>query len=81
MLDAPKNLTRNVLVAMFLGALIGAIRYYSSFFSDSLKDLIFEYIFQLVGAICINLLNLMVVPEDTFSLVSGLAYLASLKRF
>ena len=43
MLDAPKNLTRNVLIAMFLGALIGAILYYSSFLSDSLKDFIFEY--------------------------------------
>ena len=46
MLDAPKNLTRNVLIAMFLGALIGAILYYSSSFSDGIKDLIFEYIFK-----------------------------------
>ena len=39
MLDAPKNLTRNVLIAMFLGALIGAILYYSSFFQMALKIL------------------------------------------
>ena len=45
MLDAPKNLTRNVLIAMFLGALIGAILYYSSSFSDGLKDFIFEIYF------------------------------------
>ena len=44
MLDAPKNLTRNVLIAMFLGALTGAILYYSSFFSDAIKDFFFfEY--------------------------------------
>ena len=73
MLDAPKNLTRNVLIAMFLGALIGAILYYSSSFSDGIKDFIFEYIFKLGGEIFINLLKLMVVPLVFFSLVSGIA--------
>ncbi len=81
MLDAPKNLTRNVLIAMFLGALIGAILYYSSSFSDGLKDFIFEYIFKLGGEIFINLLKLMVVPLVFFSLVSGIASLSSLKSF
>ena len=81
MLDAPKNLTRNVLIAMCLGALIGAILYYSSSFSDGLKDFIFEYIFKLGGEIFINLLKLMVVPLVFFSLVSGIASLSSLKSF
>ena len=81
MLDAPKNLTRNVLIAMLLGALIGAILYYSSFLSESLKDFIFEYIFKLGGEIFINLLKLMVVPLVFFSLVSGIASLSSLKSF
>ena len=81
MLDAPKNLTRNVLVAMLLGAFIGAILYYSSSFSDGLKDFIFEYVFKLGGEIFINLLKLMVVPLVFFSLVSGIASLTSLKRF
>ena len=81
MLDAPKNLTRNVLIAMFLGALMGAILYYSSSFSDDLKDFIFEYIFKLGGEIFINLLKLMVVPLVFFSLVSGIASRSSLKSF
>ena len=81
MLDAPKNLTRNVLIAMFLGALIGAVLYYSSSFSDGIKDFIFEYIFKLGGEIFINLLKLMVVPLVFFSLVSGIASLSSLKSF
>ena len=74
------NLTRNVLIAMFLGALIGAILYYSSFFQMVLR-FFFEYIFKLGGEIFINLLKLVVVPLVFFSLVSGIASLSSLKSF
>ena len=81
MLDAPKNLTRNVLIAMCLGALIGAILYYSSSFSDGFKDFIFEYVFKLGGEIFINLLKLMVVPLVFFSLVSGIASHQYLQNF
>jgi Na+/H+-dicarboxylate symporter len=79
MIETPKNLTRNILLGMFLGFVIGSLLYYLSFFSESLLDFIKVYIFNLGSAIFINLLKLLIVPLVFFSLVSGISSLTSIQ--
>jgi len=62
MLETPKNLTRNILLGMFLGFVVGAIAYYFDFIPSSIENFIQVYIFNLGGAIFINLLKMLIVP-------------------
>ena len=79
MIETPKNLTRNILLGMFLGFVVGSLLYYVSFFSDSFLEFIKVYVFNLGSAIFINLLKLLIVPLVFFSLVSGISSLTSMQ--
>jgi Na+/H+-dicarboxylate symporter len=72
MIETPKNLTRNILLGMFLGFVVGSFFYYISFFSESFLEFIKVYVFNLGSSIFINLLKLLIVPLVFFSLVSGI---------
>ena len=80
-LEPPKNLTRNVLIGMFAGVLIGACLFY---FQNSIPTSIFltteKYLFNLGGQIFKNLLLLIVVPLVFFSLVSGISSLSNMVK-
>ena len=80
-LDAPKNLTRNVLLGMTLGVLIASIFFY---FQTQIPVALFEnvekYIFNLGGQVFKNLLLLIVVPLVFFSLVSGISSLSNMVK-
>lgn len=79
MIETPKNLTRNILLGLFLGFLVASFLYYTNFFPTTLKNFIQEYIFNLGGDIFLNLLKLMVVPLVFFSLVSGISSLSDMR--
>ena len=79
MLETPKNLTRNILLGMFFGFALGSIAYYFDFIPSSLENFIQVYVFNLGGAIFINLLKMLIVPLVFFSLVSGISSLSNLK--
>jgi Na+/H+-dicarboxylate symporter len=79
MIETPKNLTRNILLGMFLGFAVGSFLYYVSFFSESFLEFIKVYVFNLGSAIFINLLKLLIVPLVFFSLVSGISSLTSMQ--
>ena len=64
MIETPKNLTRNILLGMFLGFVVGSLLYYLSFFSDTFIDFTRVYVFNLGSAIFINLLKLLIVPLE-----------------
>ena len=49
MLDTPNNLTRNILLGMFAGFVVGAFFYYTNFFSDQVTLFVEKYIFVLGG--------------------------------
>ena len=55
MIDAPKNLTRNILLGMFIGFIVGAALYYSNFFPYAIKQFVEIYIFNLGSSIFVNL--------------------------
>ena len=80
-LDAPKNLTRNVLVGMFAGVFIASLCFY---FQDLISLSVFlgieKYLFNLGGQIFKNLLLLIVVPLVFFSLVSGISSLSNMVK-
>tara|TARA_B100001559_G_scaffold202425_1_gene169473 strand:+ start:903 stop:2153 length:1251 start_codon:yes stop_codon:yes gene_type:complete len=78
MLETPKNLTRNILLGMFLGFVLGSIAYYLDIIPSSIENFIQVYIFNLGGSIFINLLKMLIVPLVFFSLVSGISSLSSL---
>ena len=78
MLDTPNNLTRNILLGMFAGFVIGAFFYYTNFFSDQVTLFVEKYIFVLGSTIFINLLKMLIVPLIFFSLVSGISSLNNL---
>jgi Na+/H+-dicarboxylate symporter len=78
MIDTPKNLTRNILLGMLLGFIVGAIFYYLNF-PESLTKFIEVYIFNLGGSIFINLLKMLIIPLVFFSLVSGISSLTNMK--
>ena len=73
MLDTPNNLTRNILLGMFAGFVVGAFFYYTNFFSDQATLFVEKYIFVLGSTIFINLLKMLIVPLIFFSLVSGIS--------
>jgi Na+/H+-dicarboxylate symporter len=79
MIETPKNLTRNILLGMFLGFLVGSFLYYSNFIPDTLLNFIKIYVFNLGSGIFINLLKLLIVPLVFFSLVSGISSLTSMQ--
>ena len=78
MLDTPNNLTRNILLGMFAGFVVGAFFYYTNFFSDQVTLFFEKYIFVLGSTIFINLLKMLIVPLIFFSLVSGISSLNNL---
>ena len=78
MIDAPKNLTRNILLGMFIGFIVGAALYYSNFFPYAIKQFLEIYIFNLGSSIFVNLLKLLIVPLVFFSLVSGISSLTNM---
>lgn len=78
MIDAPKNLTRNILLGMFIGFVVGAALYYSNFFPYAIKQFVEIYIFNLGSSIFVNLLKLLIVPLVFFSLVSGISSLTNM---
>ena len=78
MLETPKNLTRNILLGMFLGFVLGSIAYYLDIIPSPIENFIQVYIFNLGGSIFINLLKMLIVPLVFFSLVSGISSLSSL---
>ena len=78
MLETPKNLTRNILLGMFLGFVLGSIAYYLDIIPSFIENFIQVYIFNLGGSIFINLLKMLIVPLVFFSLVSGISSLSSL---
>ena len=79
MIDTPKNLTRNILIGMLLGFIVGAAFYYLDFFPVSIKSFVTVYVFNLGGSVFINLLKMLIVPLVFFSLVSGISSLTSMK--
>ena len=79
MLETPKNLTRNILLGMFFGFALGSVAYYFDFIPSSLENFIQVYVFNLGGAIFINLLKMLIVPLVFFSLVSGISSLSNLQ--
>ena len=80
-LSAPKNLTRNVLIGMMLGILIGSIFYYEVILIPKIIfDFFWMYIFSLGSSIFKNLLMLVVVPLVFFSLVSGISSLSNMVK-
>ena len=79
MIDTPKNLTRNILLGMLLGFVVGAIFYYLEIFPQGIKNFVSMYIFNLGGSIFINLLKMLIIPLVFFSLVSGISSLTSMK--
>ena len=78
MIDAPKNLTRNILLGMLAGFVLGAILYYSNFLPLELKGFIDIYVFNLGSSVFVNLLKLLIVPLVFFSLVSGISSLTNM---
>jgi len=78
MLDTPNNLTRNILLGMFAGFVVGAFFYYTNLFSDQITLFVEKYIFVLGSTIFINLLKMLIVPLIFFSLVSGISSLSNL---
>jgi len=78
MIDAPKNLTINILLGMFIGFIVGAALYYSNFFPYAIKQFVEIYIFNLGSSIFVNLLKLLIVPLVFFSLVSGISSLTNM---
>ena len=78
MINAPKNLTRNILLGMFIGFIVGAALYYSNFFPYAIKQFVEIYIFNLGSSIFVNLLKLLIVPLVFFSLVSGISSLTNM---
>ena len=80
-LDPPKNLTRNVLLGMFLGVLLASVFFYfENSFSISFIQVIEKYLFNLGGQIFKNLLLLIVVPLVFFSLVYGISSLSNMVK-
>ena len=78
MIDAPNNLTRNILFGMFAGFVVGAVFYYTNIFGDQISLFFEKYVFLLGSTIFINLLKMLIVPLIFFSLVSGISSLSNL---
>lgn len=79
-LGAPKNLTRNVLLGMFLGFAVGSAFFYTSFVPDFFEKIVTEFVLNLGGDIFKNLLKLIVVPLVFFSLVAGISSVSDMMK-
>ena len=80
-LETPKNLTRNVLIGMFVGVIFASLFYYSQeLISQQIFIFVEKYVFNLGGQIFKNLLLLIVVPLVFFSLVSGISSLSNMVK-
>ena len=77
MIETPKNLTRDILIGLVLGFIVGAFLFYTSIFPSSFDAFVEQYIFKMGGDIFMNLLKLLVVPLVFFSLVTGISSLGS----
>ena len=77
MIETPTNLTRNIILGLFLGFVVGSFLYYTDFFPSSFDSFVELYIFKMGGEIFMNLLKLLVVPLVFFSLVTGISSLGS----
>ncbi len=77
MIETPKNLTRNIIIGLFLGFLVGSFLYYTDYLPSSFDSFVELYIFKMGGEIFMNLLKLLVVPLVFFSLVTGISSLGS----
>ena len=62
MIDAPKNLTKNILIGLILGFVVGSLLFYTDFVPSSADDFVEKYIFQLGGDIFMNLQALGLEP-------------------
>ena len=77
MIDTPINLTRNIIIGLFLGFAVGSFLFYTNVVPSSVDQFIELYIFKMGGEIFMNLLKLLVVPLVFFSLVTGISSLGS----
>ena len=77
MIDTPTNLTRNIIIGLFLGFSVGSFLFYTNVVPSSVDQFIELYIFKMGGEIFMNLLKLLVVPLVFFSLVTGISSLGS----
>jgi Na+/H+-dicarboxylate symporter len=77
MIDTPTNLTRNIIIGLFLGFAVGSFLFYTNVVPSSVDQFVELYIFKMGGEIFMNLLKLLVVPQVFFSLVTGISSLGS----
>jgi Na+/H+-dicarboxylate symporter len=77
MIDTPTNLTRNIIIGLFLGFAVGSFLFYTNVVPSSVDQFVELYIFKMGGEIFMNLLKLLVVPLVFFSLVTGISSLGS----
>jgi len=75
-----KNLTKQILLAMLFGGILGAIL--NAFFMENnfVKDVLVGDIFHVIGQIFIKSLKMLVVPLVFISLVCGVAALGDIKK-
>ena len=77
MIDTPTNLTRNIIIGLFLGFAVGSFLFYTNVVPSSVDQFIELYIFKMGGEIFMNLLKLLVVPLVFFSLATGISSLGN----
>ena len=58
MIETPKHLTRNILIGLVLGFVVGSFLFYTNFFPNSVDAFVEKYIFKMGGDIFMNLLKL-----------------------
>ncbi len=75
-----ENLTRNILIALFLGFLVGIV--FNLFFMDYafVENVIVNGVFELTGNIFLNAIKMMVVPIVFFSLVTGTSSMSDVSK-
>jgi len=74
------KLTRDILIAMFSGALIGLAINMSPIQSNVINQYLVNGVFQTIGTIFITLMKMLVVPIVLVSLISGVGALGDLKQ-
>ena len=77
MIETPTNLTRNIIIGLFLGFAVGSFLFYTNVVPSSVDQFIELYIFKMGGEIFMNLLKLLVVPLVFFSLATGISSLGN----
>ena len=81
-IEAPKSfkLTRDILIAMFAGAIIGLGINMSNINSVFVNQYIVDGFFQTIGIIFITLMKMLVVPLVLVSLISGVGALGDMNQ-